>query len=48
LKDIREIAPTGWYGNPANATPEKAKEFLAKVSDAAAEYIRTTLKELGE
>jgi creatinine amidohydrolase len=48
LKDIREIAPTGWYGNPANATPEKAKEFLAKVSDAAAEYIRTTFKELGE
>ena len=48
LKDIREIAPTGWYGNPANATPEKAQEFLAKVSDAAAEYIRTTFKELGE
>jgi creatinine amidohydrolase len=48
LKDIREIAPTGWYGNPANATPEKAKEFMAKVSDAAADYIRTTFKELGE
>jgi creatinine amidohydrolase len=46
LKDIREIAPTGWYGEPQNATEEKAKIFLERVSKAAAEYIQTTFREL--
>ncbi|MBI4522794.1 MAG: creatininase family protein [Deltaproteobacteria bacterium] len=48
LKDIREIAPTGWYGEPQNATAEKAQEFLERVGGAAAEYIRKTFSELGE
>jgi creatinine amidohydrolase len=48
LKDIREIAPTGWYGEPQKATQEKAELFLKQVADAAADYIRTTFKELGE
>lgn len=48
LKDIREIAPTGWYGDPRKATPERAKEFLEKVAAASAEHIRNTFKELGE
>jgi creatinine amidohydrolase len=48
LKDIREIAPTGWYGEPQKATVEKAEMLLVKVAGAAAEYIRTTFKELGE
>jgi creatinine amidohydrolase len=48
LKDIREIAPTGWYGEPQKATQEKAELFLQKVAGAAADYIRTTFKELGE
>lgn len=48
LKDIREIAPTGWYGQPQNATLERAKEFLNKVAEAAADYIRSTFRELGE
>lgn len=47
LKDIREIAPTGWYGEPQKATEEKAKVFLDKVAQAAADYIQTTFKELG-
>jgi creatinine amidohydrolase len=46
LKDIREIAPTGWYGEPQRATPERAKEFLEGVANAAAEYIQKTFKEL--
>lgn len=46
LRDIREIAPTGWYGEPQKATVEKAKVFLDKVAGAAADYIRTTFKEL--
>ena len=48
LKDIREIAPTGWYGDPRKATPEKAREFLEKVAAASADYIRNTFRELGE
>jgi creatinine amidohydrolase len=48
LKDIREIAPTGWYGEPHKATQDKAELFLQKVAGAAADYIRTTFKELGD
>jgi creatinine amidohydrolase len=48
LRDIREIAPTGWYGEPQNATMEKAKVFLDRVAGVAADYIQTTFKELGE
>ncbi len=48
LKDIREIAPTGWYGEPQKATAEKARKFLDEVAGAAADYIRETFKELGE
>lgn len=47
LKDIREIAPTGWYGEPQKATHERAQLFLDKVAQAAADYIQTTFKELG-
>ncbi|MBI2087930.1 MAG: creatininase family protein [Deltaproteobacteria bacterium] len=46
LKDIRELAPTGWYGEPGKATPEKAREFLDKVAQASASYILETFKEL--
>jgi creatinine amidohydrolase len=46
LKDIRELAPTGWYGEPQKATVEKAKVFLEQVAKAAADYIQTTFKEL--
>jgi creatinine amidohydrolase len=48
LRDIREIAPTGWYGEPQKATQEKAELFLKRVAGAAADYIRNTFKELGE
>jgi creatinine amidohydrolase len=46
LKDIRELAPTGWYGEPQKATAEKAKVFLEQVTQAAANYIEATFKEL--
>ena len=46
LKDIREIAPTGWYGEPRKATIEKAQVFLEKVARAAADYIKTTFAAL--
>ncbi len=46
LRDIREIAPTGWYGEPQKATPQRAKEFLEGVANRASEYIEKTFKEL--
>jgi creatinine amidohydrolase len=46
LRDIREIAPTGWYGEPQKATAEKAETFLEGVAKAAAEYIEKTFREL--
>lgn len=46
LKDIRELAPTGWYGDPKRATAERAREFLDEIAQAAAAYIVKTFKEL--
>ncbi|MBI2371776.1 MAG: creatininase family protein [Deltaproteobacteria bacterium] len=43
IADVRELYPTGWYGEPQRATPEKAKEFLDRVSERVAELIRETL-----
>lgn len=48
LRDIREIAPTGWYGDPQKATIKKAGEFLEGVAEASAEYIRNTFRALEE
>jgi creatinine amidohydrolase len=36
LTDIRTIAPTGWYGAPEHATPDKAREMLQTVADSIA------------
>ena len=33
LRDFHEVAPTGWYGRPEEATLELADEIRAKVSD---------------
>lgn len=33
LRDFREVASTGWYGRPEEATPELAAEYLEQVSD---------------
>jgi creatinine amidohydrolase len=46
LRDIKEIAPTGWYGEPQKATIERSKDFLEGVAGRAAEYIEKTFKEL--
>jgi creatinine amidohydrolase len=46
LRDIREIAPTGWYGEPQKATPQRARQLLEDVANAAAEYIEKTFQEL--
>lgn len=46
LRDIRVIAPTGWYGDPVKATPEKAAEFSEAIAEAIAEESRSILEQL--
>jgi creatinine amidohydrolase len=41
LRDIKTIAPTGWYGSPEHATVEKGVRMLNDIADAIA-------KEAGE
>jgi len=43
LGDVRQIAPTGWYGEPQRATAEKAE----RVIDAVAERIAADVREAG-
>jgi creatinine amidohydrolase len=37
LTDIRTIAPTGWYGNPAAATVDKGVEMIEGIAGAIAQ-----------
>jgi creatinine amidohydrolase len=36
LTDIRSIAPTGWFGSPQHATPDKGHRMLTDIADAIA------------
>lgn len=36
LSDVRQIAPTGWYGEPHHATVEKARRLVATIADRIA------------
>lgn len=36
LTDIRSIASTGWYGDPAPATAERGRQMIADVADVIA------------
>jgi len=36
LTDIRDIAPTGWYGSPESATEARGVAMLEKISDSIA------------
>lgn len=46
LRDIRAIAPTGWYGDPRGVTVEQARAFLATVAEAIAEHVTAMFVEL--
>lgn len=46
LRDIRVIAPTGWYGDPLKATPEKAAQFAQRIGEEIALQAGETLKQL--
>ncbi len=37
LRDFHEVAPTGWYGKPAEATPDLAESIRDRVSSYIAE-----------
>lgn len=39
IGDIREIAPTGWYGDLSGVSEEKGRALLAKVADAAGQHV---------
>lgn len=51
LTDIRDIAPTGWYGSPQSASAEKGRRMLDTIADAIAaettEIFRQLDKTLG-
>lgn len=48
LTDIRDIAPTGWYGDPARATAERGKVMMNEIADAIAAEAGELLAELGK
>lgn len=41
LRDFHEVASTGWYGNPAEATLELANEIRERVSDYIVQRAQT-------
>ena len=46
LTDIRSIAPTGWFGSPQHATPEKGGKMLTDIADAIAKEARDIFRQL--
>jgi creatinine amidohydrolase len=46
LTDIRDIAPSGWYGDPSGATVEEAEAFLAELADSIAQHAGEIFAEL--
>lgn len=48
LRDIKTIAPTGWYGAPEKATVEKGLQMLERIADAIAKEARDMFRMLEE
>jgi creatinine amidohydrolase len=48
LADFRQIAPTGWYGTPERATPERAEQIAEAVADYVVREARAVWAALGE
>jgi creatinine amidohydrolase len=46
LKDVRSIAPTGWYGSPEHATIEKGEKMVNAVADSVAAKSKEIFREL--
>ena len=47
LTDIRQIAPSGWYGNPAPATEERGREMMNAIASHVAKEATQLLVQLG-
>jgi creatinine amidohydrolase len=48
LRDIRTIAPTGWYGAPEHATVAKGEKMLNDIADAIAKEAKDLFRMLDE
>ena len=48
LRDIKTIAPTGWYGAPEHATVEKARRMLNDIADSIAKEAAEIFRMLDE
>src|SRR5258706_489905 len=48
LRDIRTIAPTGWYGSPEHATVDKGLKMLNDIADAIAKEASDIFRLLDE
>jgi creatinine amidohydrolase len=48
LNNIREIAPTGWYGDPQPATAAKGHHMVARIADAIATEATEIFRQLDE
>ena len=46
LTDIRCIAPTGWYGTPENATPDRGRKMLDAIADGIASEATEIFRQL--
>lgn len=46
LTDIRSIAPTGWYGDPAPATAERGRKMIDEVAETIATEATAIFKQL--
>jgi creatinine amidohydrolase/Fe(II)-dependent formamide hydrolase-like protein len=42
MRDFREVAASGWYGNPGSVTEERSREIIDKV----AEHIVNSVEEV--
>ena len=48
MKDFREVAATGWYGNPDTITEERAREIIDAVADHIVGAVEDVWKSLAE
>jgi creatinine amidohydrolase len=46
LTDIRNIAPSGWYGDPRGATEARGREMMQRIADAVAVEARELFRQL--
>ena len=48
MKDFREVATSGWYGNPETITEQRAREIIDAVADHIVESVEEVSKRLLE